>query len=125
MLSTPFPLVLHGSVGWVPISAAAPDKAIELNGAAVEANRQAFLWGRRVLRWTTKRVKSLGLWPSKLYTTNTGQTDCSRSAHLTAAYQDKALAETYQRRIKAIRQAGDDALTRRCHAHALFTGAQR
>ena len=33
--------------GLVPISAAALDKAIELNGAAVDANRQAFLWGRR------------------------------------------------------------------------------
>ncbi|KAB2910091.1 MAG: indolepyruvate ferredoxin oxidoreductase family protein, partial [Dechloromonas sp.] len=33
--------------GLVPISAAALDKAIELNGTAVDANRQAFLWGRR------------------------------------------------------------------------------
>src|SRR3546814_2628243 len=33
--------------GLVPLSAAAIDKAIELNQVAVEANRTAFLWGRR------------------------------------------------------------------------------
>jgi indolepyruvate ferredoxin oxidoreductase len=31
----------------VPVSEASLDKAIELNGAAVEMNRQALLWGRR------------------------------------------------------------------------------
>jgi indolepyruvate ferredoxin oxidoreductase len=33
--------------GLVPLSADAIDKAIELNGVAVEPNRAAFLWGRR------------------------------------------------------------------------------
>ena len=33
--------------GLVPVSAAAIERAIELNGIAVEANKQAFLWGRR------------------------------------------------------------------------------
>ncbi|KFB72130.1 MAG: indolepyruvate ferredoxin oxidoreductase [Candidatus Accumulibacter phosphatis] len=33
--------------GLVPLSLAAIDQAIELNAAAVEQNRQAFLWGRR------------------------------------------------------------------------------
>ncbi|MDJ0948988.1 MAG: indolepyruvate ferredoxin oxidoreductase family protein [Alphaproteobacteria bacterium] len=33
--------------GLVPISGEALDQAIELNAVAVEANRQAFLWGRR------------------------------------------------------------------------------
>jgi indolepyruvate ferredoxin oxidoreductase len=33
--------------GLVPLSAAAIDKAIELNGVAVEPNKAAFLWGRR------------------------------------------------------------------------------
>ncbi|KAF7961788.1 hypothetical protein AWV80_29440 [Cupriavidus sp. UYMU48A] len=32
--------------GWLPISEIAIQRAIELNGAAVEANRRAFLWGR-------------------------------------------------------------------------------
>jgi indolepyruvate ferredoxin oxidoreductase len=33
--------------GLVPVSAQALDEAIELNGVAVEFNKQAFLWGRR------------------------------------------------------------------------------
>ena len=33
--------------GLVPVSAAAIERAIELNATAVEANKQAFLWGRR------------------------------------------------------------------------------
>jgi indolepyruvate ferredoxin oxidoreductase len=33
--------------GLVPIGATAIERAIELNGAAIEMNKQAFLWGRR------------------------------------------------------------------------------
>ena len=33
--------------GLVPVSAAAIERAIELNGVAVDFNRSAFLWGRR------------------------------------------------------------------------------
>ena len=33
--------------GLVPVSAAAIERAIELNGVAVGMNRRAFLWGRR------------------------------------------------------------------------------
>ncbi|MEZ5727705.1 MAG: DUF6537 domain-containing protein [Burkholderiaceae bacterium] len=34
--------------GQVPLSLAAIDRAIELNGVALELNRKAFLWGRRI-----------------------------------------------------------------------------
>ena len=33
--------------GWVPLSAAALERAIELNGVSVEFNKQSFVWGRR------------------------------------------------------------------------------
>lgn len=33
--------------GWIPVSLAALDKAIELNAVQVEFNKSAFLWGRR------------------------------------------------------------------------------
>ncbi|MEO6023930.1 MAG: indolepyruvate ferredoxin oxidoreductase family protein, partial [Burkholderiales bacterium] len=33
--------------GWLPVSAEALSRAIELNGAAIEMNKQAFTWGRR------------------------------------------------------------------------------
>ena len=34
-------------LGFIPLSSAAIEKAIELNGVAVNLNQQAFLWGRR------------------------------------------------------------------------------
>ncbi|HSA91297.1 MAG TPA: indolepyruvate ferredoxin oxidoreductase family protein, partial [Burkholderiales bacterium] len=33
--------------GWIPISAASLERAIELNGVAVDFNRKSFVWGRR------------------------------------------------------------------------------
>ena len=33
--------------GWLPVSGASLERAIELNGVAVEFNKQSFLWGRR------------------------------------------------------------------------------
>jgi len=33
--------------GWVPLAASSLERAIELNGVAVEFNRKSFLWGRR------------------------------------------------------------------------------
>ena len=33
--------------GWVPLSGASLERAIELNGVAVDFNRKSFLWGRR------------------------------------------------------------------------------
>ena len=36
--------------GFVPVSGAAIERAIELNGIAVEMNREAFRWGRRAAR---------------------------------------------------------------------------
>jgi len=33
--------------GWIPLSGAALERAIELNGVAVDFNRKSFLWGRR------------------------------------------------------------------------------
>src|SRR5205823_8018476 len=33
--------------GWIPVAGASLERAIELNGVAVEFNKQSFLWGRR------------------------------------------------------------------------------
>ncbi|MGH8692462.1 MAG: indolepyruvate ferredoxin oxidoreductase family protein, partial [Burkholderiales bacterium] len=33
--------------GWIPVSRASLERAIELNGVAVEFNRKSFVWGRR------------------------------------------------------------------------------
>jgi len=44
--------------GFVPVSAAAIDRAIELNGVAVQLNRSAMLWGRRAAQ-DLQRVRRL------------------------------------------------------------------
>ncbi len=98
--------------GLVPVSAAALDKAIELNGAAVDANRQAFVWGRRAAV-DPERVAALAgpLGGRPFVEQRLDELIASRLAHL-AAYQDARLAERYRRRLETIRALGDDALSR-------------
>jgi indolepyruvate ferredoxin oxidoreductase len=45
--TNPFILGLAWQKGWLPLSLEAIEKAIELNGVSVAANKAAFLWGRR------------------------------------------------------------------------------
>ena len=42
--TNPFMLGFAYQKGLIPVSAVAIERAIELNGVAVEANRKAFLW---------------------------------------------------------------------------------
>lgn len=99
--------------GLVPVSAAALDRAIELNGTAVDANRQAFMWGRRAAAQPAAVDAIVGAKTARPGSAEQTLDEliARRREHLTA-YQDSHLAERYSRRIEAIRQLGDDALTR-------------
>jgi len=99
--------------GLVPVSAAALDRAIELNGTAIDANRQAFMWGRRAAAQPAAVDAIVGAKTARPGSAEQTLDEliASRREHLTA-YQDGHLAERYSRRIEAIRQLGDDALTR-------------
>jgi hypothetical protein len=44
--------------------ATALEQAIELNGAAVDANRQAFAWGRRAAVFPDQVAAIAGRWPA-------------------------------------------------------------
>ena len=99
-------------IGLVPVSAGALDKAIELNGAAVEANRQAFLWGRRAAVDGEEVEKIAGPLAGQPFVEQTlEQLITSRSEHLTA-YQDATLARQYRERIAAILPLGNNAVSR-------------
>lgn len=99
--------------GLVPVSGAALDQAIELNGAAVDANRTAFLWGRYSAVNPKKVAEIAGPLAGKPFEPLTlDALIASRIEHLTA-YQNAALAERYCQRIEAVRALGNDALTRR------------
>ncbi len=107
--------------GLIPVSGESLDKAIELNGAAVDANRQAFLWGRHAatqgdfLRGAVnpKKVAEIAgpLAGTPFAPLTLDALIASRIEHLTA-YQNAALAERYRQRITAVRALGNDALTR-------------
>ena len=99
-------------LGLVPVSATALDCAIELNGTAVDANRQAFEWGRRAAVDPEKVAKIAGpLTGQPLPEQTLDELIASRVAHLTA-YQDADLAARYTSRVESIRRLGNDDLTR-------------
>ncbi|MFH1660004.1 MAG: indolepyruvate ferredoxin oxidoreductase family protein [Pseudomonadota bacterium] len=103
-------------LGLVPVSAAALDRAIVLNGAAVDANRQAFEWGRRAAVAPEKVAKIAGpLTGQPLPEQTLDELIASRVEHLTA-YQDARLAARYASRVESIRRLGNDDLT-----HAVAT----
>ena len=101
--------------GWVPVSEASLDRAIELNGAAVEMNRQAFLWGRRAaidLAAVQREVSPapvISLRPESL------DERIARRAEELTAYQDAAYARRYTDFVARVRAAeaplGSEALT--------------
>ncbi|KIV64347.1 Indolepyruvate ferredoxin oxidoreductase [Pseudomonas sp. FeS53a] len=101
--------------GLVPISAAAIDKAIELNGVAVTLNQQAFLWGRRAahdLPAVEKLARPAEIEAPRCETLE--EIVQYRADHL-RAYQDAAYAERYRALVERVRQADigeDKALTR-------------
>lgn len=100
-------------MGLVPVSAAALDQAIVLNGTAVEANRQAFLWGRRAAAQGAAVDAVVGAKTTRPnYAEQTlNELIASRVEHL-VAYQDARLAARYAGRVERIRQLGNAELTR-------------
>ncbi|HEX4886279.1 MAG TPA: indolepyruvate ferredoxin oxidoreductase family protein [Casimicrobiaceae bacterium] len=96
-------------MGLVPLSAAAIDRAIELNGAAVDANRRAFAWGRlacvdpdRVERMATPPETALG--SDRRLSASLDETIARRAAYL-ASYQDAAYAQRFRALVERVAQA--------------------
>ena len=92
--------------GAIPLSLEAIQKAIELNGAAIEMNTLAFAWGRlaahdlqRVV--TAARFKSSGAAPAKK---TLDETIAFRAEFLTD-YQDEAYANRYLADVERVRAA--------------------
>ncbi len=92
--------------GLVPVSAQAIERAIELNGVAVEMNKQAFLWGRRAARWP-ERVAQVGhVHAAGVVEVKSPETldnlIANRAADL-VEYQDAAYAERYTSLVDRVR----------------------
>ena len=92
--------------GMVPVSFAAIDQAIELNGTAVPMNRQAFLWGRRAAHGLAA-VEAYAKPPQAMAFKKTPTLEelvALRIEQLTA-YQDAAYAARYAALVERVRQA--------------------
>jgi indolepyruvate ferredoxin oxidoreductase len=93
--------------GLVPVSFAAIDRAIELNGIAVDQNRRAFAWGRLATAdpGFVTHFAGDGHHPARTLEEIVGK----RVAFL-AAYQNAAYAERYRVRVDETRAAERQAL---------------
>jgi len=93
--------------GLVPLSLAAIDQSIELNGAAVEQNRQAFLWGRRAAHdpEAVRRLLQPGGTPTARPISRSLDETIERRVETLTAYQDARYAERYRTLVERVRAA--------------------
>jgi indolepyruvate ferredoxin oxidoreductase len=89
--------------GLLPLSLGAIEEAIRLNGVAVDANLDAFAWGR-VMAQDAKRLPSLPAPGRALEDMTTEEVVAHRRAHLTA-YQGPALARRYVALVEKVETA--------------------
>ena len=93
--------------GRVPVSSAALERAIELNAVAVEANKQAFHWGRRAAfdpEGIDKLVRAHEpVLPQHRLSRDLDETVARRRDYLTA-YQDRAYARRYTALVERSRR---------------------
>src|SRR5215469_3366933 len=92
--------------GLVPVSLAAIERAIELNGVAVEANRRTFGWGRLAAHDPAKATAAARpLLPDETPMRPSLEDVIARRAALLAEYQDGAYARRYLTLVRAVKEA--------------------
>ena len=94
--------------GWVPLSFAALERSIDLNGVAVEFNRKSFDWGRRAAV-DLERVRRIAMpaeaVPIEQYFSRNLDELADRRARFLTDYQDAAYASRYRNLVEKTRQA--------------------
>ncbi len=101
--------------GLVPLSFEAIDRAVELNGAAVKMNQQAFAWGRLAAEDTQAVKEAAGLAPTAVEVTPLPLDDervsktlderIGRRVAFLTDYQNAAYAERYRALVERVRAA--------------------
>ncbi|MDR9468479.1 indolepyruvate ferredoxin oxidoreductase family protein [Marinospirillum sp.] len=109
--------------GLLPLSWAALMQALELNGVAVEKNKQAFAWGRLAAVEPDYLEQQLDLRP--LPDTASLNEVLGRHARYLEQYQNKAWAERYLQKVAEVRKAeeplgGDSKALSEAVAEQLF-----
>ncbi|PFH20177.1 indolepyruvate ferredoxin oxidoreductase family protein [Burkholderia sp. JKS000303] len=93
--------------GLIPISADAIHAAIELNGAAVASNQEAFRWGRRAALSPSAAEKALVAAKPRResqHISTTVDEMIERRAVFLTAYQDAAYAQRYRSLVSRVRE---------------------
>ena len=101
--------------GFVPVSAEAIDKAIELNGVAVQLNQQAFLWGRRTAHDAAAVEKLATPKTAAAPRCETLKEIINYRVEFLTAYQNAGYAERYRELVARVSRAdkgADQALSR-------------
>jgi indolepyruvate ferredoxin oxidoreductase len=109
--TNPFMLGFAYQKGLVPVSAAAIERAIELNGVAVEANKQSFLWGRRAAHdpaQVEKVATPAEVIPISQHLSRSLDELIARRAEFLTDYQDAAYAGRYRALVNRVRQIESD-----------------
>jgi indolepyruvate ferredoxin oxidoreductase len=103
--TNPFMLGFAFQKGAIPLSLEALLRAIEINGAAIEMNKQAFTWGRLAAH-DMSRVRSVIQFKSRAGAPvkSLDEQIALRAEHLTN-YQDKAYADRYLAGVDKVRKA--------------------
>jgi len=94
--------------GLVPVSRAAIERAIDLNGVAVEANLQAFLWGRRAAHdpaGVERLATPVSVLPFAPALSKSLDEIIARRVESLTDYQDAAYAARYRTLVDRVREA--------------------
>jgi indolepyruvate ferredoxin oxidoreductase len=99
--------------GWVPLSGGAIERAIELNGVAVDFNRRSFVWGRRAVvdpEGVRRAANPADVIPIAQHFSRTLDELVERRVQLLTDYQSAAYAARYSALVERVRKAEADAL---------------
>ncbi len=88
--------------GFIPLSEEAIFKALELNGVAVDFNKQAFAWGRRAVVDITAVEETAGVKEQRFERLNSLSDIVDYRSKDLQAYQSKRYAKKYATRVEAV-----------------------
>ena len=92
--------------GHIPLSTSSVEEAIEINGVAIEFNKQALLWGRRAahdLAAVEKLIKPKEE-PTRPYEEVSLEALIEKRSKFLTEYQDRAYAERYAALLKRVQE---------------------
>ena len=98
--------------GWIPLAAESLERAIELNGVAVEFNQKSFVWGRRAaldLEKVRRIAMPAEVIPIEQHFSRNLDELIERRVRLLTEYQNRAYADRYRALVEKVR-AKDEKL---------------